>query len=1222
MTRALILAFAYFATGWLGLQMPYAGSHITLVWLPTGIAVAALIRWGWAVWPGVLLGSLLTNLAIGSSWPLAMGIALGNTLAPILSTLWLHRVGFRPTFERQRDIGSFVLAAGLGMLVSASGGCASLTVAGIVPPEAMGSAWLSWWMGDTVGVLLAAPLLMSISRASLAPLRLAHKELLTWLVLAIAVVWLAFVHPFEQRAGGLPFALLSLPMLVWAALRFGSTATAMGGLAFSIVAAWSTARGLGPFILGDVHSSLTLLWSYMATVVLVGLLIIALQAERFALESRLRESELRLRTIVDTEPECVKMVDAGGTLLQMNRAGLDMVEADTAEQVVGRRLEDLILAPYRDAYRALNQRVFRGESGSVEFEICGLRGASRWLDSHVVPMRDAQGLVTAALSVTRDVTQRKLAEMELQRSQQRFITAFNSCPIAASIASAEDGRFIEANENYERDFGWARADLIGKTSVEVGIWPDQATREPWAQAIRDAGHLVNHETVWMHKNGEARQVSLSAEVTELNGQSCILAYATDITARKLAEQVLAASEIRLRAVLNGVQSGVVVMTCNGVVESFNKAAERMFAYSAAEVVGQNVRMLMPEPYQSAHDSYLNNYHSSGIRKVIGLRRDVVARRKDGSTFPIELGVTETQLHGTTFFIGSISDLTFRKAAEAELRIAATAFESLEGMVVTDPRGVILRVNNAFSEITGYSAEDAIGQTPRLLKSGRHDADFYRAMWESIKTTGRWQGEIWDRRKNGTEYPKWLTISAVLGDDGEVTHYVASHQDITERKIAEEKINELAFFDPLTRLPNRTLLLDRLKRTMAVCARSASYGSLLFIDLDNFKTLNDTLGHDIGDVLLQQVAQRIAASVREGDTVARLGGDEFVVVLESLSGVMEEAASQTKTVGEKILAALNSTYELNNTEYRSSASIGATLFKGHMTRTDELMKQADLAMYKSKQTGRNALHFFDPAMQSLLIERAALEKGLRRAIEGDQLLLHYQAQVVDTGRVTGVEALLRWQHPELGMVAPNNFIPLAEETGLILSLGQWVLKAACTQLALWGNQPGMAHLTVAVNVSAKEFREPHFVAKVLETLHQTGADPKKLKLELTESLLVDNVEAVIEKMFALKSNGIGFSLDDFGTGYSSLSYLKRLPLDQLKIDQSFVRDVLIDPNDAAIAKTIVALAQSLGLGVIAEGVETEAQRDYLAGAGCHAFQGYLFSRPLPLDAFEAFMRRAR
>lgn len=1222
MTRVLILAFAYFVTGWLGLQIPYAGSHITLVWLPTGIAVAALVRWGWAVWPGVFLGALLTNFTIGSSWLLAVGIALGNTLAPLLTSVWLQRAGFRPTFERQKDIGFFVLAAGVGMLVSASGGCASLSVAELLPREAMGSAWLSWWMGDTVGVLLAAPLLMGISRDTWGQLRIAQKELLTWLGLVVAVAWLAFLHDFEPRVAGLPLAFLPLPMLVWAALRFGNSAAAMAGLGFSIVAAWSTARGHGPFILADVHTSLMLLWSYMATMVLMGLLIIALQAERLALESRLRESELQLRTIVDTEPECVKMVDADGTLLQMNRAGLDMVEADSTDQVVGRRIEDLILSPYRDAFKALNQRVFRGESGSLEFEIRGLRGTSRWLDSHTVPMRNAQGLVTAALSVSRDVTQRKLAEIELRLSQQRFSTAFSSCPVAASIAAAQDGRFIEANENFERDFGWTRADLIGKTSVEVGIWPDQATRAPWAQAIRAAGRLVNYETVWMHKNGELRQVSLSAEITELNGQSCILAYATDITARKLAEQVLAASEARLRAVLNGVQSGVVVMTENGVVESFNKAAEGMFGYREEEVVGRNVRLLMPEPHQTAHDSYLHNYQRTGIRKVIGQRTDVVARRKDGSTFPIELGVTETLFNGTKFFIGSISDISFRKAAEAELRIAATAFESQEGMVVTDPQGVILRVNNAFSEITGYSAEDAVGQTPRLLKSGRHDADFYRAMWETIKTTGRWQGEVWDRRKNGTEYPKWLTISAVVGDDGAVTHYVGTHQDITERKIAEEKINELAFFDPLTRLPNRTLLLDRLKQTMTVCARSASYGSLLFIDLDNFKTLNDTMGHDLGDVLLQQVAHRIAASVRQGDTVARLGGDEFVVVLESLSGNLEEAASQTKTIGEKILTTLNSTYELNATEYRSSASIGATLFKGHQARIDDLMKQADLAMYKSKQTGRNALHFFDPAMQTLLIERAALEKGLRRAIEGNQFLLHYQAQVVDSGRVTGAEALLRWQHPERGMVAPDKFIPLAEETGLILALGQWVLKTACTQLALWAHQPVMSHLTMAVNVSAKEFREPDFVAKVLAILQQTGADPKKLKLELTESLLVDNVEAVIEKMFALKSKGIGFSLDDFGTGFSSLSYLKRLPLDQLKIDQSFVRDVLIDPNDAAIAKTIVALAQSLGLGVIAEGVETEAQRVYLAGSGCHAYQGYLFSRPLPLDAFEAFMQRAK
>jgi diguanylate cyclase (GGDEF)-like protein/PAS domain S-box-containing protein len=903
----------------------------------------------------------------------------------------------------------------------------------------------------------------------------------------------------------------------------------------------------------------------------------------------------------------------------------ELIYADESfeEEVVLRTIAEI---PAADASRAEAPHLCHLLHGSVLYDQRGKEEGIILLANDISSVKQREELARQretqkSLDVLRDtlaLLQQKTAAAE--QSEQRFSTAFSSCPVAASIATAEDGRFMEANENYERDFGWTMADLIGRTSVEVGLWPDLATRERWAKEIRREGRVVNYETVWMHKNGERRNVSLSAEFTELNGKPCVLAYATDITARKQAEQILAASEIRLRAVFNGVQSGVVVIAENGIIESFNQSAEQMFAYSAAEVIGHNVNLLMPEPYKTAHGGYLDNYRHSGIRKVIGRRRDVSARRKDGSIFPIELGITETLLNGARFFIGSIHDLSFRREAEAELRIAATAFESQEGMVVTDPDGVILRVNKAFTEISGYTAEEAIGQTPRLLKSGRHDAAFYHAMWEAIKTTGGWQGEIWDRRKNGTEYPKWLTISAVVGSEGVVTHYVGTHQDITERKIAEEKINDLAFFDPLTRLPNRTLLQDRLKQAMTASSRNGSHGSLLFIDLDNFKTLNDTLGHDVGDLLLQQVAQRIAASVREGDTVARLGGDEFVVVLESLSGNAGEAATQTEAVGGKILETLNRTYQLNATEYRSTASIGATLFKGLQNSIDDLMKHADLAMYKSKQTGRNALHFFDPVMQTLLIERAAAEANLHRAIEDHQFLLHYQAQVVDKGRVTGVEALVRWQHPELGMVLPDKFISLAEETGLILPLGQWVLETACTRLASWAIRPEMADLTVAVNVSAKEFGEPDFVHKVLATLNQTGADPTKLKLELTESLLVDNIEGVIEKMFALKARGVCFSLDDFGTGYSSLSYLKRLPLDQLKIDRSFVRDVLIDPNDAAIARTVVALAQSLGLGVIAEGVETEAQRVFLADSGCHAYQGYLFSRPLPLEDFEAFFRR--
>ena len=596
-------------------------------------------------------------------------------------------------------------------------------------------------------------------------------------------------------------------------------------------------------------------------------------------------------------------------------------------------------------------------------------------------------------------------------------------------------------------------------------------------------------------------------------------------------------------------------------------------------------------------------------------------RKDGSLVWLSVSwVPITDAKGVfTGFRTSGRDITDRKQVEAELRIAAVAFDSLEGMMVTDANSTILRVNSAFTECTGYTAEEVVGRTPRLLQSGRHDTAFFREMWETIHRVGGWQGEIWDRRKNGEVYPKWLTISAVTGDDGVVSHYVGTHHDITERKIAEERIRELAFFDALTRLPNRTLLLDRLTQAIAVSAQGKTCGALLFIDLDHFKTLNDTLGHDKGDVLLQQAAKRLAASVSESDTVARVGGDEFVVVLGNLHENRQEAANQTEVVGERILAVLGNAYQLDDVEYRSTASIGATVFKGHQTSIDELLKQADLAMYKSKERGRNAMCFFDPAMQTAVVERADMEVGLRKAIEEHQFVLHYQAQVIDGGRVTGAEALVRWQHPQRGIVAPADFIPLAEETGLIHALGSWVLATACAQLALWTVRPDMAHLTLAVNVSAQQFREPDFVDKVLTVIHQTGANPNRLKLELTESLLVDNVQDIIQKMWALKVKGVVFSLDDFGIGYSSLSYLKRLPLDQLKIDESFVRDVLVDPNDAAIARTIVALAQSLGLGVIAEGVETEAQRDFLASVGCHAYQGYYYCRPLSVEGFEAFVR---
>lgn len=572
-----------------------------------------------------------------------------------------------------------------------------------------------------------------------------------------------------------------------------------------------------------------------------------------------------------------------------------------------------------------------------------------------------------------------------------------------------------------------------------------------------------------------------------------------------------------------------------------------------------------------------------------------------------------------FLLVSYSLNEEKQAVKADLRIAASAFEAQEGLMITDAEGVILRVNQAFIDCTGYAAEDVVGQTPRFLRSGRHDEDFYRTMWESISQSGSWQGEIWDRRKNGEIYPEWLTISAVKNDDGVVTHYVGSHIDITDRKAAEEKIRQLAFYDPLTRLPNRQLLLDRMQRALALSARSGRDGALLFIDMDNFKAINDTQGHAMGDMLLQQVAERLTSCVRESDTVARLGGDEFVVMLESLGEHPIEVAAKAEEVGEKILAALNQPYQLATQVSRSSSSIGATLFSGEHQEVEELLKQADIAMYQAKKAGRNALRFFDPQMQLAINARADLESELFKALERHQFQLHYQIQVDNAHHPVGAEALIRWRHPERGLVLPAQFIPLAEETGLILRIGEWVLETACAQLKAWEGNESTRHLVLAVNVSARQFHQPGFVSQVQAIVLRHAIKPNLLKLEPTESLLLENTEGTVTTMKGLKTIGIQLSLDDFGTGYSSLQYLKLLPLDQIKIDQSFVRDIATDPNDSAIVQTIIAMSKTLGLDVIAEGVETDAQREFLALSGCQFYQGYLFGKPLPIEQFEASLK---
>ncbi len=589
------------------------------------------------------------------------------------------------------------------------------------------------------------------------------------------------------------------------------------------------------------------------------------------------------------------------------------------------------------------------------------------------------------------------------------------------------------------------------------------------------------------------------------------------------------------------------------------------------------------------------------------------------------GTAGTSSNGAVVSRIVISDIASLKhseqqlaASEAVQRQAALHSQTildnmLDGVITIDARGRIESFNQAAQTIFGYSAESVLGRNVAMLMPAPH-RDHHDSYLSSFHRTGeaRIMGrprELEGQRQDGSVFPMSLSITRISRDEQPV--FIGIVRDITQHREDLEKIRYLAFYDPLTGLPNRRLLVDRIQHGLAASHRTGHHGALMFMDLDHFKRVNDKLGHPVGDVLLQKVAGRLRTCVREGDSVARVGGDEFVVLLEALSNFAQEAATQAEAVANKILLALGQPFDLLGHDVSITPSVGIVLFMEDRESMDELLKKADIAMYQAKSAGRNIARFYDPAMQAAADAHADLEADMRRDLALNRFVLHYQVQVNQQGVPLGAEALVRWDHPRMGLLAPGQFIALAEESQLILPLGEWVLQTACAQLQTWSHKPAKAHWTLAVNVSALQFSKPSFVATVAQALHKTGAKPQLLKLELTESMLVGDVEDTIVKMNAIKALGVSFSLDDFGTGYSSLSYLKRLPLDQLKIDQSFVRDLLSDPNDAIIARTIVALGHSLGLMVIAEGVETQAHRDFLVEMGCDAFQGYLFGRPVPV-----------
>jgi diguanylate cyclase (GGDEF)-like protein/PAS domain S-box-containing protein len=798
---------------------------------------------------------------------------------------------------------------------------------------------------------------------------------------------------------------------------------------------------------------------------------------------------------------------------------------------------------------------------------------------------------------------------DIGQREERFRTIVTQVP-GAVFRFRPDGPIEFVSDAIEDISGYTAAQFMRSTTHSWTnlICPEDRKRQRGiiTQAIRN-GQPYEIEYRILDATGTERWVAENGQPQPHDGVGnapWVDGIISDISQRKHNEMRIEALLAEQSAILDNVMFGVMFVRNRHIV-SVNRRCEELFGYDPGAMAGASTAIVFPSAF---------DYESAGARQYPSLSKgDYFSeerhyRRKDGTLFWCMVsGYALDQNRANEGSIWVYADVTERKEAEEKLRLSATVIEHIaDGVVVLDAAGTIVTVNPAYTQITGYSEEEAIGKDRSLTRSARHDEDFYAAMWREQVEQGYWRGEIWSQRKNGQLYLEDLTVSAVVDSYGQTTHYVGVFSDITKVKESQEKLDHLAHHDPLTALPNRLLFHDRLQHALLRAARDGEQLALLFIDLDRFKNVNDTLGHHIGDELLQQVAKALLERLREGDTLARLGGDEFIVLLEDIDN--HYGAS---LVAEKLVQMFEQPFMVAGHELFVTCSVGISLFPDDAVDLNMLIRNADVAMYQAKARGRNGYSFYAPSMTGEGVERLRLETFLRRSIEKDEIFLNYQPQVeIDTGRLIGVEALVRWNHPELGLVPPVRFIPLAEDTGFINQLGKWVLQESCRQMVRW-QEAGLHVPKIAVNLSAKQFERGSIVNMVADILRETGLEPQRLQLEVTESVIMNTGDAMVF-INDLHSIGVGLAIDDFGTGYSSLAYLKQLPVQTLKIDRSFIKDISTDVNDEAIAIAIIQLGKSMNLSVIAEGVETEEQAAFLLRHGCRLAQGYFYSKPVLPD----------
>jgi diguanylate cyclase (GGDEF)-like protein/PAS domain S-box-containing protein len=929
-------------------------------------------------------------------------------------------------------------------------------------------------------------------------------------------------------------------------------------------------------------------------------------SRRSALEQALRSSEQHFRSLV----ECLSAVT-----WEANRDDFSYTYVSPhAEKLFGYPLSAWhdpdfwanALHP-EDRERTLSycrQETDAGRDHTIDYRMYAADGRLIWVHDIVTLIEHRGAAVLRGVMI--DVTETKQIEQALRLSEQKFASVFQQCPDILVIARREDGCLLEVNPSFEEHTGIRAADALGKNGTELNLWGVPGAGPQVLQRLQRES-LRNLEMLFRRQNGELFTGLISAQQFQLADTPALVVVVRDISQVKQTQEQLQFSEEKFAKAFHASPDGLLLTRMqDGRILEVNEGFSSLTGYSNDDVANQST-------------IGLGLWHNPADRSAVmqrlkdtGTVRDYTAviRAKNGELRLCEISMQGMQINGERCVLTIARDVTERTRTQEKLQLAATVFESTaEGVLITDTEQRITAVNRAFTEITGYSEAEALGRSPHLLASGQHDSAFYAAMWHQLDATSHWQGEICNKRKNGELYPQWLTISAVRNSEGRIAHFVGVFADITSLKRAQDKLDHQAHHDSLTGLPNRLLFENRLHAMLADGQSNSSLGAVLFLDLDRFKHINDSLGHPVGDLLLQATAQRLRSQLRDIDTVARLGGDEFIILLPGL-----HQADDAERVANKLLTCLSAPFQADGHEFFITASIGASLFPQDGMDVATLIKNADAAMYRSKANGRNRAELYTRDLTEQATDRIALENELRRAIERNELSLHYQPKLcLVTRQIVGAEALLRWHSPVFGNVPPERFIALAEDNGLILPIGDWVLAQACKQMGEW-QQQHQPFGPLSVNLAGAQLRQPRLVERIANLLAEHHLQPNMLQLEITENFIMNQTEEALAILHDLKKLGVLLAIDDFGTGYSSLSYLKRLPLDTLKIDQSFVRGLPEDPHDAAITRAIIALGRSMQLTVIAEGVETPEQEGFLIQEGCEQIQGFILSRAVTPDKF--------